>query len=87
MQKTLLEEDFVIWHHIGFPKVSGVYRLESEEMLFAFFDSKYKVWLQCYDSRSLAEENAVEWLLMSSEDQVKNLNQYSNAWQKMVYSS
>lgn len=90
MQSTLDKQMTVIWNHIGFPKEAGIYRLdnpESHKELYAFFDSNFKLWLQAYPSQELAEEKAVEWMLMSRENQVKNINKVSSAWQKVAWTN
>lgn len=89
MQTLLEKQATVVWNHIGFPKEAGVYCLEnpeSDEPLYAFFDTNFKLWLKAYKSQEIAEEKAVEWMLMSPQNQLKNINKTSSAWQKVVWS-
>lgn len=77
-----------VWYRIGFPKEGGIYELdnpESNESHYAYFDNDFKLWLQGYTNKELAKEHAVDWLLLSHSDKIKNLNKVSSAWQKLSW--
>lgn len=77
-----------IWHHIGYPKTSGVYQREnpeSNEDYFCYYDSELQVWLQGYSNKKEAEEKAVDWMILSKENKYKQMNKMSSSWQKLSW--
>ena len=78
----------VVWHNSGIPQVSGLYERSnpgSNEKYYCYFEKEWNSWLQGFSDLSIAKNKAVEWMLLSRDSKLKQINKQSSAWQKLPW--
>ena len=77
-----------VWNNVGIPQISGLYERSnpgSHEKYYCYFEKEWNCWLQGFSDLTLAKNQAVEWMLMSREAKLKQINKQSSAWQKLPW--